>query len=178
MKSSTALCLLAATCLALPATVFAQWQWRDASGRLVYSDVPPPPSVPAGSIMQAPGRVAGNFHPVEAPIQKADGTQPAAKAIAASASAAKPAPAPSAEEAFQKRRAAQQKAEAEQATKEREAQQRLARCTELRNYATGLQQGMRAAVAGPDGSLQHLDGERRQAEIAKTNASLQQDCGA
>ncbi|HVL07616.1 MAG TPA: DUF4124 domain-containing protein, partial [Burkholderiaceae bacterium] len=30
-----------------PASAEAQWKWRDAQGRLVYSDVPPPPSIPA-----------------------------------------------------------------------------------------------------------------------------------
>lgn len=169
MKRPTALCLVAATCLALPATVLAQWQWRDAAGRMVYSDVPPPPSVSADSIVRAPGRAPGEYRPAEtAPPQKAEGAP--AKAVAAAVAA------PTPEEAFQKRRAAQQKAEAEQATKDREAQQRQAHCNELRNYATALQQGMRVAVATPDGSMERLDGDRRQAEVNKTNASLEQHC--
>jgi hypothetical protein len=35
---------------------------------------------------------------------------------------------------------------------------------------------MRAAVAGPDGSLQHLNSDQRQAEVLKTNASLEKNC--
>ncbi|MFO1299748.1 MAG: DUF4124 domain-containing protein [Burkholderiaceae bacterium] len=39
----------------LAAPAFAgTWQWRDASGRMVYSDLPPPPSVPASQILRAP----------------------------------------------------------------------------------------------------------------------------
>ncbi|WP_316149862.1 DUF4124 domain-containing protein [Cupriavidus sp. BIC8F] len=172
MKRSSALCLLAAATLAVPVQALAYWQWRDANGRMVYSDVPP--SAAAAKVLRAPGRFAGEFQPVEA----ANPTAPAPAAPAPAKAAAKPAaaPAPTAEEAFQKRREASLKAATEEARKESEAAEREARCAQLRSYANGLQQGMRAAVAGPDGSLQHLNSDQRQAEMLKTNASLEKNC--
>lgn len=167
MKRSSALCLLAAATLAVPVQALAYWQWRDANGRMVYSDVPP--SAAAAKVLRAPGRFAGEFQPVEA----ANATAPA-PAAPAPAKAAAPAPTP--EEAFQKRREASLKAATEEARRESEAAEREARCAQLRSYANGLQQGMRAAVAGRDGSLQHLNSDQRQAEMFKTNASLEKNC--
>lgn len=172
MKRSSALCLLASATLAVPVQALAYWQWRDANGRMVYSDVPP--SAAAAKVLRAPGRFAGEFQPVEA----ANATAPAPAAPAPAKAAAKPAaaPAPTPEEAFQKRREASLKTATEEARKESEAAEREARCAQLRSYANGLQQGMRAAVAGPDGSLQHLNSDQRQAEMLKTNASLEKNC--
>ncbi|WP_432260116.1 DUF4124 domain-containing protein [Cupriavidus sp. TMH.W2] len=172
MKRSSALCLLAAVTVAVPVPALAYWQWRDANGRMVYSDVPPPAE--AARVLRAPGRSAGEFRPVDA--ASAPTAAPAAPAPAKASGKPAAAPAPTAEEAFRKRREASLKAAAEEARKESEAAEREARCAQMRNYAYGLQQGMRAAVAGPDGSLQRLTSEQREAEILKTNASLEQNC--
>ncbi|WP_265920522.1 DUF4124 domain-containing protein [Cupriavidus nantongensis] len=173
MQRSSAPCLLAAALaavLVLPApAALAYWQWRDANGHMVYSDVPP--STAAARVLRAPGRHAGEFQPVQA-TQPADAATPAPAPAKASTKPAAPTP----EEAFQKRREASLKAAAEEARRETEAAERAVRCAQLRNYATGLQQGMRAAVAGPDGSLQHLNSEQRQAEILKTSANLEKHC--
>ncbi|SOY87605.1 DUF4124 domain-containing protein [Cupriavidus taiwanensis] len=172
MQRSSAPCLLAAAFAAVlvsPAPALAYWQWRDANGHMVYSDVPP--STAAARVLRAPGRHAGDFQPVQA-IQPADAAPPAPAPAKASAKPIAPTP----EEAFQKRREASLKAAAEEARRETDAAERAARCAQLRNYATGLQQGMRAAVAGPDGSLQHLNSEQRQAEILKTSANLEKHC--
>ncbi|NOV26788.1 DUF4124 domain-containing protein [Cupriavidus necator] len=173
MLRSSAPCLLAAALaanLAVPAPALAYWQWRDANGHMVYSDVPP--SAAAARILHAPGRHAGEFQPAQAAAQSADVATPAPSKASAKPAVAAPTP----EEAFQKRREATLKAAAEDARMETEAAERAARCAQLRNYATGLQQGMRAAVAGPDGSLQHLNSEQRQAEILKTSANLEKHC--
>ncbi|SOZ35022.1 DUF4124 domain-containing protein [Cupriavidus neocaledonicus] len=172
MLRSSAPCLLAAalaTVLAVPAPALAYWQWRDANGHMVYSDVPL--STAAARVLRAPGRPAGDFQPVQS-AQPADAAGAAPAPAKASARPAAPTP----EEAFQKRREASLKAAAEEARRETEAAERAARCAQLRNYATGLQQGMRAAVAGPDGSLQHLNSEQRQAELLRTSANLEKHC--
>ncbi|ODV42762.1 hypothetical protein AWV79_23820 [Cupriavidus sp. UYMMa02A] len=169
-SSALSLSLLAAALAAMPASASAQWQWRDANGRMVYSDVPPPPSVT--HIVRAPGQAAGEYRPVENAPASAEGAP--AKLTAAEKAVAAPVPTP--EEAFQKRRAERIKTAAEEARKEQEAGERATRCAELRNYANGLQQGTRAGVMTADGSVQHLVGEQRQAEIVKTNASIEKDC--
>ncbi|MGO4151722.1 DUF4124 domain-containing protein [Cupriavidus sp. YAF13] len=195
MKRSTAhiklatLAALACLCQAATAQADSPWQWRDGSGHMVYSDVPPPPSVPAARVIKAPGRFAGSLRPVEPP-----GGSPAAATAAASpagvAAATQTAPAPgakgngnvkaesmaSAEEAFEKRRAAQAKAEADQAAKDLAAQERQVRCAQSRNYATSLQQNRRIAVSAPDGSPQQLNDDERQAELQRINATLAQNC--
>ncbi|WP_042885930.1 DUF4124 domain-containing protein [Cupriavidus necator] len=174
MKRSSALCLLAAAVTAVPVPALAYWQWRDANGRMVYSDVPP--SAAAARILRAPGRVAGEYQPVEAAASDSAKAPPAAPAPAKASAKPAAAPTPTAEEAFQKRREARLKAAADEARKESESAEREARCAQLRNYASGLQNGMRAAVAGPDGSLQHLNSDQRQAETLKTTASLEKNC--
>jgi hypothetical protein len=60
MNRSSVLYLLIAASLAVPGTAFSQWQWKDANGRTVYSDVPPPPSVPDRAIIMRTGPRAGH----------------------------------------------------------------------------------------------------------------------
>lgn len=188
MKRSTALfklaTLAALACLCQGAAAQAQWQWRDGSGRMVYSDVPPPPSVPVASVIKAPGRFAGTLRPLEAapsavapasPAGVAAGIQPAPKGSEPKGNGKAESTA-SAEEAFEKRRTARLKAEADQALKDQAAQERQVRCARMQNYAVALQQNRRVAVSAPDGSAQHLDDEQRQAELQRTGASLEQNC--
>ncbi|MDR3379666.1 DUF4124 domain-containing protein [Cupriavidus basilensis] len=188
MKRSTAhiklatLAALACLCQAATAQGDSPWQWRDASGRMVYSDVPPPPSVPAASVIKAPGRFAGSLRPVEPPAAAASPAGVAAATQSAPAPGAKgngnvkKEPVASAEEAFEKRRAAQAKAEADQAAKDLAAQERQVRCAQSRNYAASLQQNRRIAVSAPDGSLQQLNDDERQAELMRVTATLEQNC--
>jgi hypothetical protein len=180
MNRSSALYLLIAATLAVPGTAFSQWQWKDTNGRTVYSDTPPPPTVPDRAIIMAPGRAPGMYRPVEtdtapkgdAPA-KADG--PRMQPASAKAEGAKP---KDPDAAFQERRDARIKADLEAATKEREQLARQQNCQELRNYAAGLSEGMRAAKAGPDGVPVRLNNDERAAEIARTNEALQQQCSS
>lgn len=168
------LSLLAAALATVPASASAQWQWRDASGRMVYSDVPPPPDITR--IVKGPGQPSGEYKLAEATATNAE-VAPARPAAAKAAAVAAAAPAPTAEEAFQKRRAERLEAAAKDAQKETEANERATRCAELRNYAQGLQQGVRTGVMTSDGGVQFLGGEQRQAEIVKINANIEKDCG-
>ncbi|RZT42021.1 DUF4124 domain-containing protein [Cupriavidus agavae] len=178
----------ALTALAAPGTAFSQWQWKDANGRTVYSDVPPPLSVPASAIQAAPGRIAGAYRPVEdeagtAEIKsgpKAAKGEPRMQPVSARAATDKPAKAgdkpATPDEAFRERRDARIKADLEAATKERQELARQERCQEMRNYATGLSQGMRVSRAGADGTAQRLNDDERAAELARTNESMSQHC--
>lgn len=157
--------------LPLPAAAQSQWQWRDTNGRMVYSDVPPPPSVPARSLVKVPDRFAGQFRPVTEPD-----TQPAPQAKAPGVAAVAAGPAPDAEAAFRQRREAQRKVEMEEAAQLQAGLERQSRCASLRHYAEALQQGRRTAVAGPDGSLQPMDAAQREAELSKANADLAKFC--
>jgi len=180
MKRSSALYLLIAATLAMPGAVFAQWQWKDANGRTVYSDVPPSPSVPLNAVMAAPGRAAGAYRPVETEAPKADAkAQPAGaprmQAVSAKSKAEKPA---DPDEAFRERREARIKADLEAATKEREQLARQEKCQEMRNYATGLSSGMRVSRASPDGTAVRLNDDERSAELNRMNDSINQHCNS
>lgn len=193
MTRSPALYLLAAACIAaLPGTALSQWQWRDEAGRRVFSDTPPPPSVPNRNIIAAPGRMAGAYVPTEAEARaganggKDGGTDGGTNVEArADGNAGKPASATrpqttleAQKEGFEKRRAARLKQEADDAAREAKLAQRTARCQELSNYATGLSQGQRIATIGPDGARQVLDDAERAAALARTNVTIAQECGA
>jgi len=180
MNRLPALYLLIAASLALPGTAFSQWQWKAPNGRTVYSDVPPPPSVPNRAIIMAPGRAAGAYRPVEADTAskadvqaKADG--PRMQPASAKSRDSKPSD-PDAE--FRQRRDERIKADLEAATKERDQLAKQQNCQELRNYATGLSEGMRAAKAGPDGAPVRMNSDERAAELARTNEALQQQCSS
>jgi len=180
MNRSSALYLLIAASLAVPGTAFSQWQWKEANGRTVYSDVPPPPSVPDRAIIVAPGRVAGAYRPVEADAApKADGQAKADAPRMQTASTKSASNKPSDPDAdFRERREARIKADLDAATKEREQLAKQQNCQELRNYATGLSEGMRAAKAGPDGAPVRMNNDERAAELTRTNEALQQQCSS
>lgn len=180
MKRSSAPYLLLAASLALPGTAFSQWQWKDANGRTVYSDVAPPPSVPERAILAAPGRAVGTYRPVEAePARVADAKGeakaggPRMQTVSAKAKTDKPT---DADEAFRERRDARLKADVEAATKEREQLARDERCQQMRNYATGLSAGVRVSRSGADGAPVRLNDDERAAELARTNDSINQHC--
>ncbi|GAA0834198.1 DUF4124 domain-containing protein [Cupriavidus pauculus] len=187
MTRSSALYLLIAASLATPAAAFAQWQWKDANGRTVYSDVPPPPSVPERAVISAPGRLAGAYRPLEDEAGRTDakadanakpdarmtGNAPRMQPVSAKPKSEKSS---DPDEAFRERRDARIKADLEAATKEREQLARQQKCEEMRNYATGLSQGLRVSRVAPDGSPVRLDGAEREAELARANESLNQAC--
>lgn len=184
MKRSSALYLLIAASLAIPGTAFSQWQWKDANGRTVYSDVPPPPTIPERAILSAPGRAVGAYRPVESDAAKAEvkGDAKAAPAgaprmqtVSAKAKSDKPA---DADDSFRERRDARLKADVEAATKEREQLARDERCQQMRNYATGLSSGMRVSRAGADGAAVRLNDDERAAELSRTNDSINQHCSS
>ncbi len=165
--------LLVAACLGMMAPAAdAQWKWRDAQGKLVFSDVPPPPSISDSRIVSAPGSRAGG------PLKPVSEAPPAAAPASAAAPARTPpaAPPPTPEEAFQKRHAERLKAEATERTKANEQQLREARCTQLRSHIKMIGDGGRLGRARPDGSMEYLDDDARQKELSQTRETLAREC--
>ena len=56
--------LLMGLLLACSSAAMAQWQWIDGTGRKVFSDTPPPASIPDKSILRKPGS-GMTLHPVK-----------------------------------------------------------------------------------------------------------------
>jgi hypothetical protein len=119
--------------------------WKDDAGRNVYSDTPPPPSVPRSRILKSPN-ISAAAAPAAAPAGDAKGRNA---------------------EAAEKTKAANEKS-----ADEKDSAQR---CTELRNQLASLQSGQRMSRTNDKGEREVLDdsaraqmAERTQADIAKT----------
>lgn len=154
--------------LACPAS--AQWQWKDESGRVVFSDRPPPPGVPEDQILR---------RPAPAPVSAAPAPRAAPAAAAGGATADKPALTPPAtDEELQERR---RKEEQEEAARQKAQAEALARpraesCARARSYQQTLDSGVRIARVAADGSREVLDDKARAEEAARTRRIIESDC--
>lgn len=143
--------LCAAALLACCGVAHAQWAWKDANGRPVYSDQPPPASVPSARIFKAP----------RGQMQDA----PAAPA---------PKPSPTLAErnaAYEQRRASAAEQAIKQAEEAKASAARLANCENARNNQRALDSGSRIARFNDKGEREFLTDAQR-AEASKRNAAM------
>jgi hypothetical protein len=157
-----ALALLAG--LATPAD--AQWKWRDASGQVNVSDLPPPRDVAEKDILARPAP----------PARVAAAAAPAASAPAAAASATAPA-SPLAREAEARKRAAEQEQQARlKADEAKLAAARAENCQRARGQAAALESGQRMARVNDKGETVVLDDKARAEELRRTREIIASDC--
>ncbi len=159
--------LLIALCLPLTVTAQGQWKWRDAQGRIQFSDRPPPQGTPDKDILSRPINAPR-------PVQ----VVPIAQAASAAASAAAPAASTPQERAAASERA-RKAAENDAKTKaqeQREAQARAENCRMARQQLAALEAGVRVATINERGERVFLDDSQRQQEIRKTQAVIAADC--
>lgn len=155
--------LLAVAGLLLAAPVLAgTWQWRDASGRMVYSDQPPPSSVPASRILRGP-----------TPAQGA-ATQAASPATAAAA------PAPRSwvekEQASRKRALECEEAERKQGAEREQAARSARACEEARTALRTLESGQRMSYIDDKGERQVLDDAERARRAEAARQEIARSC--
>jgi type II secretory pathway component HofQ len=148
-----------ATLLALP--VDAQWRWRDASGRVTASDLPPPREIPEKDILQRPV-----------------GARPPAPAAPAAAASAAPAPVPAVDKELEARKKA---ADQQQQAKARAEEQRLAavraeNCSRARSHLANLESGQRLARVNDKGEREFLDDKVRADEVRRAREIIASDC--
>ena len=141
--------------LAFPAA--AQWKWKDANGKIQYSDLAPPPGTPEANILQRP---AGSQ--VTVMVLK-DG-----KPVNVAASA--PAAAPKASAPGKAELDAQAKLKADQARIEG---QRRESCEAARGNLATLQSGVRMR-SGADGAI--MDDDQRAQAIDRAQRVITSDC--
>ncbi|AYH44310.1 DUF4124 domain-containing protein [Azoarcus sp. DN11] len=173
--------------LALPAAAQV-YQWRDAQGRINYSDTPPPAG--AAKTVKPAARSQAPAPANDVPDQAADaGTQkPAAdgnaqgtageagKSAAGKADPSKPKTMTEKETEFRQRRVAVAEAEAK-AEKERQKAAELARsCSEARAQIVGLQNSRRISRYNSEGQRELVSGTERTAEIDRSQQYLDQNC--
>lgn len=157
----------AATLLAIGSAVpaFAQYVWLNEKGVKQYSDMPPPPSIPAGRILKQPSGSAP---------QSANG-ETAAPVQAELAATTKP-PMTTAERNadFRKRHAEQVEKEKKAAEQARAAAEKAKNCQRAREYQNALASGGRIAHTDQTGERSFLTDDQRAQEMQDVNRVLQQ----
>lgn len=176
-RSSIALlAALAAALLALPAE--AQWKWKDKSGRVQYSDLPPPAGTPDADILGKPGAQRRTIA-VPPPAAAASAATTAAAATAAAAAAASNPLAPrTADPELEARR---KRAEAEHAAKVKAEEDRIAaaradNCTRARSQLATLESGIRLVRANEKGEREYVDDKQRAQETQRARDAIKSDC--
>ena len=155
----------------LPMAAHAQWKWRDAAGKIQYSDLPPPQGTPEQDILQRP---ASARRPVV--------VRPLGSAEAASAAASTPASAPRApSRAELEAQAKQKQAEAEVAARRKEedrkiAEQRAENCRRATAQLKVLESGARITKQNAAGETVFLDEQQRAQEVQYVRGIMASDC--
>lgn len=160
----------------------AQYQWIDANGSRVFSDQPPPASVPAKKILQQPGKVAATtVVSTEADVDSAVKTDNAsalaakAKPAAGKETVGKDKPVDKELEAKKKQaddlEAAKKKAEEEKQTKAK-----AENCERAKRSKASLDSGVRIGVTNAKGEREVMDDAARMVETKRVQGIIQADC--
>lgn len=154
--------LLAVATMLVCTGAAAQWQWLDGSGRKVYSDTPPPPSIPEKDILKRAGPadvapVATASTPVPAAIPPISGRDEQLEAKKKQAEA---------------QEQAQKKAEANKLAKARQDN-----CERAKRSKTTLESGVRMATTNAKGEREIMDDAARATEVKRINEIIQSNCG-
>lgn len=166
------LVLLCASSL-FSANALAQWQWVDAQGRKVFSDLPPPVEVPAERIVKRPASAKS------APPPASQAPSPAA----ASSTAPPVSRSAGVDPALQAKKTADEaeKARREQAETDAQekklAQARQENCTRAKAAQTALTDGRLIAHTNANGERVFMDDAARSAERQRAQSTIASDCG-
>lgn len=149
----------------------AQWKWRDASGKVQYSDLPPPPGVSDKDILQRP---ASAQRPVIVRAVGQTAEAPVAPASAASATRA-------ASKADAEQQAKQRAQDAEAAKRQKEEAQRLTEqraenCRRAGAQLKLLEDGVRVTKRNEAGETIYLNDAQRAEEMRHARAVMASDC--
>jgi hypothetical protein len=177
MKISRLITQAVGCLLVIAATgVQAQWQWRDADGRMQLSDRPPPSSVPDKDIIRRP---AGARAPTQPSVQVNDTSKPAAAPVAAAPRPALAASAPSGtDRELERRKKAEEEAKAAQKAEQDAAlaRRRADNCQRAQTALAALQSGVRMSTVNAKGEREFMDDAARQAEAARIQEIVNSDC--
>jgi len=160
------------------------YQWRDAQGRINYSDTPP--AAEKAKTLRGASRpftpAATEEDAAKAGATDANGTKPdaattnAGKTDGTKADPSKPKTIAEKEVEFRQRRAATAEAEAKAEKERQQADERARNCEQARGQLTALQSGQRLARYNSKGERELLDDAGRRAEIERTQKYLDATC--
>lgn len=155
--------LCGAMLLSLAPAAQAQWKWRDADGRVQYSDRPPPGHVAEKDILARPSSSA--LRAMSAPAAAA--STPASSPASAAASAKSASDAAKAEKAEKERKAADDK---------RRAEINAENCRHAQEQLRMLDSGVRVSQVNDKGERVALDDAAKQAQIKQAQTVISVSC--
>ena len=149
---------LAVCCVGVgaPAQAETGWQWLDGSGRKVFSDLPPPPSVPDRNILLRPPEAE------EMPT------------LVPAAPRSQPAPSPTSQPSPVVDEAAT--AKALETLRKRDEQIRRDNCRNARARLASLNSGLSLYIIDERGEPAVMDDAMRAAEIRRAQSAVQEYC--
>jgi type IV secretory pathway VirB10-like protein len=158
------ICALAAA-VSLAWAQTGTWKYRDAQGRIVVSDLPPPSGVQDKDILERPN----------VPVRRAAPPPPAA---AASAAPAAPVLAQRNDPELEARRkkAADEQQMQQKAQQEQDAAQRADNCARAKSHLAALSDGQRIARTNEKGEREVLDDKGRAEEMQRARQVIASDC--
>lgn len=174
--------VLLAVGLAFASAASAQYVWTDEKGTRIYSDTPPPASVPAGRVIKGmPAATSKTAAPAETgsgAARPGDGTSQAATPSpggAAEPSSKGPPTLAEKNAEFNRRKAEREEKEKKTAEESRMAAEKQKNCERAREYRRLLDSGQRISTVDASGDRTVLTDERRAQESAET-ARILKDC--
>jgi Domain of unknown function (DUF4124) len=175
-----AACLIGGLSLVFSMSATAQYMWLDAAGRKVYSDQPPPTSIPAKRILQQPGK-STDVMPA-ANVSEKTKTDAQADSVK-SADKAKPAATTETKNASKDKdlEAAKKKIEDEEAAKKKAEQEKMdaakaENCKRAKSAKATLDSGMRLAHTNAKGERGFMDEASRTVETKRIEGIIATDC--
>jgi hypothetical protein len=158
-----------ALCAVLAAPpAYAQWKWRDKSGQVHMSDVPPPAGVPDESILQRPSAAR--------PIAPSAAVPAASAASAAPGSAVSTPSKLEAEAQARKRKTEDEEKAKQKAADEKNAAARAENCDRAKRHLASLESGVRLARLNDKGEREYLDDKARADEAQAARRVVSSDC--
>jgi len=143
------------------------WKYRDAQGRIVVSDLPPPAGVQDKDILERP----------TVPVRRAPApTQPAAASAPADAAPAALAQRNDPELEARRKKAADEQELKQRVQQEKDAAQRAENCSRAKSHLNALSDGLRIARTNEKGEREILDDKGRAEEMQRARQAIASDC--
>ena len=154
---------------------FAQWKWKDKSGHVQYSDLPPPQTVSDAEILQRPSGSSQKAAPGFAP-NSAQAAAAAMEAASAAAAASSPAKAAEPELETKRRKAADEESAKRRAEEDKQKAALADNCQRAKAQLRALEDGMRMARVNAKGEREVLDDKGRADESKRARDVMGTDC--
>ncbi len=156
------------------------WQWRDAQGRMVYSDRPPPTDVRPAQIVRAPSTAERGAPSTTSARASSSPTKDASEGEATAKVTASGAKAPKTwverEREFREREA-EREAQAAKAREDGEQAAAAKRaCEDAQREIRTLESGLRVVSVNARGEAETLDDAQRTQRLTKARADLGRLC--